>query len=225
MPGRSMPMIRTPAVGVRAGLDRDLAPRPGRAVHPDDRRPAPRAVLGEAQPTVSAHGDRPLEGRSLHLAHADRVSQPYGGRVDRRCRDRTRAQQAAPSPTTSGPSTTSSTTQVMLSLPPAAQRCVGEHRGRGVRVAQTEHLADPVVVDQIGQPVGAQQQPVPRPQIEIDQVRRLPPRPSAPPSRERSTTLRHGCRIACSGQLTGVEQVLDVGVVTADLAQQPPSRR
>ena len=56
-------------LGVRPRLERDLSPSPRRAVHPHDRGASRRAVLGEAEPPVVAHGHRALERRALDVAH------------------------------------------------------------------------------------------------------------------------------------------------------------
>src|SRR6478735_2593320 len=47
---------------------------------------------------------------------------------------------------------------------------LGQDGGGGVRVLQAEHLRDAALVDQVGEPVAAQQQPVPFPNMELDEV-------------------------------------------------------
>ena len=71
-------------VGVPPGLERDLAPGAGGAVHPDDRGAARRAVLREAEPAAVAHRDGALEGRALRCRSRREVSQS-GRRLDAEC--------------------------------------------------------------------------------------------------------------------------------------------
>ena len=60
------------------------------------------------------------------------------------------------------------------------------------------------VVDQVGEPVAAQQQPVAHRGRRADQVDVRAGSDSGSPSSERSTTLRHGCAAArLRGELTG----------------------
>ena len=68
MPGRSMPMIRSPCSSAYARASkRDLPPRTRRPVHPHDRRAGVRAVLGEAQPSAVTDRDGALQGRAAGL--------------------------------------------------------------------------------------------------------------------------------------------------------------
>ena len=149
-----------------------------------------------------------------------RQAEPDGDGSTMFSRSRT-APSSRPSPTTTGPSTTSSTTQVMLSLPPASSAELGQHRRRGVRVGQPEHLGDPLVVDQVGQPVAAEQQPVAL-RGRRGRTRSGSPAPSS--GRRRGSGARRcatGDRCARSAlELPGVDEVLDVGVVVGDLAQR-----
>ena len=223
-------------VGVPPGLERDLAAGAGRAVHPDDRGAARRAVLGEAEPAAVAHRDGALEGGALDVGHAAKC--PRGGQrgSTARLRDsgrRTiagsttfvrvgRARRAAvPSPTTRGPSTRSTHDDGDVVAAAGVQRELGEGR-RGVLVLlRRQHLGDHGVRHEVGEPVAAQQQPVADRHVEAHDVGAAALGVAVDRAQHDVAPRVRGAVLG--SELAGVDQVLDVGVVLGDLAQR--SRR
>ena len=89
--------------------------------------------------------------------------------------------------------------------------------GGVVGLAAGEHLGDPAVVDQVGEAVAAHHEPVARGGLEPGDVHAAALRVTVDRAEDHVAP-----RVGAAGlgaQLTGVDQVLDVGVVAADLAQ------
>ena len=160
-------------VGVPPGLERDLAAGPGGAVHPDDRGAAGRAELGEAEPAAVADGDGALEGGALMLVTAEvfQVRRPALGQDSAGDRggvdDVPRVAPGRRAPCRRRPPAARRRGRgrrtVMLSRPPASRASWVSSAAASSSSSAAQHLGDPVVVDQVGQPVAAQQQPVARP--------------------------------------------------------------
>ena len=121
----------------------------------------------------------------------------------------------SPSGTSRGPSTTSATTQVTLSTPPAAS-AASTSGGGLVRVVKGQADGDLAVVHQVGEAVGADQHPVPETYVDRPHVRR----------REVFTVdgLEHDVLLGVpagvlAAEHPGVDERLHVGVVVGELGQ------
>ena len=125
MPGRSTPMIRSPSFSAMARASSGICRRaPG--------VPCIQTIAGPCTEPYSAKLSRRSPRTATVPSSAGRLMLLMGGSVSVRRDGSSRrstmlarsmtAPSSRPSPTTTGPSTTSTTTQVMLSWPPASAR-------------------------------------------------------------------------------------------------------